>query len=44
MSAFEAKARQFAATDLFYLRPPMDVEIDPRTGILRAYAKIFDNA
>ncbi len=43
-SAFEAKARQFAATDLFYLRPPMDVEIDPKTGILHAYAKVFDNA
>lgn len=43
-AAFEAKARQFAATDRFYLRPPMDVEIDPKTGILHAYAKIFDNA
>lgn len=43
-TAFDAKARQFAATDQFYLRPHIDVEIDPKTGILHAYAKVFDNA
>ncbi|MEV5117991.1 hypothetical protein [Stenotrophomonas indicatrix] len=43
-SGFEAKARQIASTDAFYLRPYIDVEIDPKTGILHAYAKVFDNA
>lgn len=43
-SAFDAKARQIASTDAFYLRPHLDVEIDQKTGILHAYAKIFNNS
>ncbi len=42
-SAFEAKARQIASTDAFYLRPYIDVEIDPSTNILHAYVLVMNH-
>lgn len=42
-SAFEAKARQIASTDAFYLRPYTHVEIDPKTNILHAYVLVMDH-
>ncbi|HGM7091344.1 TPA: hypothetical protein ACKP8W_000450 [Stenotrophomonas maltophilia] len=42
-TAFEAKARQIASTDAFYLRPYIDVELDPKTNILHAYVLVLNH-
>ena len=42
-SAFEAKARQIASTDAFYLRPYIDVEIEPKTDVLHAYVLVMNH-
>jgi hypothetical protein len=42
-SAFEAKARQIASTEAFYLRPYVDAEIDPKTNILHAYVLVMNH-
>lgn len=42
-SALEARARQIASTDAFYLRPYIDVELDPKTNILHAYVLIMNH-